>query len=192
LGTSEIQAAAGGGKIGKPPFIRPNGGMACDDSLTKVDPCPGPFGSPAWVACATATMFTIPSQTTPIITDMHASPCVVGGDNVCTYAYATDVARDIYSGVRSFIEWRGLTGNTVMFGESWANSPAPPPTFTCDDLHLTNGTETLTQQTVDGYRNSTLISPYAPQVVFRAWGNANSNECETPSRIGAPYGPYKR
>ena len=82
--------------------------------------------------------------------------------------------------VWAFLQYRGFTGNPVVFGEAWSNNP----TTSCD-----GGTQAMAQESVTGYLQSTLYSSVGGNVVLRPWGDAIMN-CTTPLPIGAPNGPY--
>jgi hypothetical protein len=94
----------------------------------------------------------------------------------------TQVAIDIYNYLWSFLTYRQLTGNTVIFGESRANTD----NYSCD-----LGTKALAQESVAGYAQSSLYSSDANNVIFRPWGNATITSCPTPEDVGHPTGPYK-
>ncbi|HLJ16494.1 MAG TPA: hypothetical protein VKV15_18485 [Bryobacteraceae bacterium] len=173
LPSSELLAATGGAQVGTPPHVKLNGDLWCDDSSS----CNGNL------SCITGDMPYVPSsQAQPTVTDAHTKPCINSGGCSVT-ADATQAAQDIYSFLWDFLTYRGLTGNTVIFGESWANTD----TYACD-----NGTMALAQQSVAGYTQSLLYSQDASKVVFRPWGKAQSpTSCPTPELIGHPTGPYK-
>jgi len=134
---------------------------------------------------------------------MHAKPCVFeyGAPGSCSTSDATTVARYISSYVWDFLASRGLTGNLVMFGETWSNSSAG-----CNGQNPTVNDTAFTSQTVAGYLQSCLFGASDPlctqygispnsnpaSVVFRPWGNATatSSQCETPLKVGAPNGPF--
>jgi hypothetical protein len=193
LGSSELLAATSGAVIGFPPFVIANGGMACDNSLNWQNPsnpfCPSPQTNPyGWAACATQGMINIPTQgapvtqPTPTVTDMHTKPCIMSNGS-CSSSDATIAARDAFSGIWDFLWYRGLTGNVMMLGETWSNSTV------CNGLN----DQTLTQQTIAGYLQSSLYESDPASVVFRPWGQTgqNATPCETPLPIGAPNGPFK-
>ena len=185
LGSSELLAATGGAKIGFPPYILANGSLACDNSA----------GCAPYPACVTNGMINLPSpQETPTVTDMHAKPCLAPNQSCDLNADATIVARDTFTAVQNFIHYRNLTGNLVMFGETWSNSN-----------EACNGypDAALTQQTVAGYLQSCLYSSgnsgctwaaTPANVVFRPWGSVEwgGSPCETPLNVGAPNGPFKQ
>ena len=147
-------------------------------------------------------MVSAPSQPTPTVTDMHAKPCVIDATRNCDQsADATAVAQDIFSLAWDFLAYRGLTGNTLIFGETWSNSTAQCNQSTTDTY--------LTQETVYGYTHSCLFGQCAyvdgakqnlgyntnpASVVFRPWGQmaVGLSVCETPLKIGAPNGPFKQ
>jgi hypothetical protein len=196
-----LLAATGGALIGSPPFIYQNGQMSCDDSENPSN-C-GTRNGPDWAACATQTMIQIPSQgspvaqPTPTVTDMHNKPCLAPG-GACNYlnpsqSDTTTADLDTFNAVWDFLTYRNLTGNLVMFGETWSNSGAQ-----CNGYPDAN----LTTLMVNAYAQSCLYSPQNPgcasggnpaSVVFRPWGNATppNSICETPLPIGAPNGPFK-
>jgi hypothetical protein len=186
LGTTELLAATGGALIGQPRWIKANGDMNCDDSINH---CPDPALDPTgWLACATFGMFSLPAaQPTRTVTDMHASPCVKLSGGACdTSQDVTTAAVETFNAVASFLLARGLSANTVIFGETWSSS---------SNLGCDNGTQVQAQQSVNGYLSSGLFSSFAPNVVFRPWEDwiSNpSNGCQTPAAIGAPNGPYLR
>ena len=199
---SELLAATTGDPIGAPSFVAYDGGMACDNSAAHAECQSDPQG--LW-HCATSVMIPIPTQTTPTVTDMHAKPCVWSGTpgSCAPTIDATDAATRTFSAVWDFISGHsGLINinNAVIFGETWSNTPFYYTDKPCDGRYATHD---LAQQTVLGYRASTLYSSgpsignpgaYASNVVFRPWESAavDWQTCETPATIGAPSGPYKR
>jgi hypothetical protein len=217
MGSSALLAAMGGADIGLPLYVKYNGDAPCDDSVAQ-GPCPDPAADPlGWAACATKTMIHLPaSQSTRTIIDMHASPCVNGG-GCDTRSDATGAATSIYNGVWNFVNSRGLTGSTVMFGEAWSNHPSTTvpvklqnadgtvtyTTALSPDTQCDGGTQAMAQQSVNGYLNSQLYSQDKSNVVFRPWNNAlgifdvsssikQLPACQTPAILGAPNGPYKQ
>ncbi len=193
--SSELLAALNGGVIGWPPFITFNGAVACDNSAPN---CGGDQ------ACRTANMIALPTAAvgtaSPSVTDVHMRPCIASGVNsTCNNLTAPDsdiigaqtAGIDAFNAVWSLLENWGISGNTVMFGETWSNSllacNAPPnqPVYR-DDV--------LTSVMIAAYSQSQLFASHASSTVFRPWGNANApntGTCETPLNIGAPNGPFK-
>jgi hypothetical protein len=66
-----------------------------------------------------------------------------------------------------------------MFGEAWANST----NLACD-----GGTQSMTQQSINGFLSSNLYTSDGSNVVLRPWENAASTDCPTPANLG-PYHP---
>jgi hypothetical protein len=187
LDYSELLAATGGAMIGVPPYVDYTNGLECDGSMDQPPPsgCEGLSGG-AWQSCATAGMTPIPAQAVPTVTDIHMSPCVLAS-GVCSstdpQTTAENMFGDICCGTLSLLEWRGLTGNLMMFGETYSDAT----TTSCN-----GDTPTITQDGVTGYLASSLYSADGAGVVLRPWGFPMSPAtwCQTPSNIGAPSGPF--
>ncbi|HEX5431202.1 MAG TPA: hypothetical protein VFW83_04500 [Bryobacteraceae bacterium] len=178
MNTSELLAATGGSLIGFPPYVRFDGGMTCDNST----PFCGPPGSAGWQQCATQGMIALPAtEPTRTITDMHATPCVRSNGSCETTVDATSTAANTFDDVLSYLQYRGLTANVVMIGETYSNSP----NFSCN-----LDTQAITQQGVNGFLGSTLYSSDATNVILRPWENAAGTACATPAKIGSPSGPF--
>jgi len=176
--TSELLAATGGALIGNPPYISWNGDMPCDASPTY---CGSP-GSPGWYACATAGMISLPATVAlRTVTDMHTSPCVIVSGACSTTTDVTSTATNMFSDVWTYLQYRSLTSNLAMFGETWSNSS----TTSCD-----GGTQTMAQESASGFLSSTLYSGDGSNVVIRPWEDAPSSNCTTPAVVGSPSGPY--
>ena len=186
LGTSELLGATGGARIGGPPQVAVNGAMSCDTSAQNC--------SPGDTNCIFGNMFSMPTQGTPTVTDMHNKPCMSPDGPCDTSQDATIAARDTFSAIQTYLGVRSLTNNLVIFGETWSNSN-----------EACNGypDATLTRQMISGYSQSCLYSssnsgctatPKPGNVVFRPWGNDeyNGSLCETPLNVGAPNGPFKQ
>jgi len=204
LDSSELLAATGGAPIGAPFGYAVNGEMQCGGTTNDTNPNDQQNPLPA--------MFPIPSQPTPTVTDMHAKPCLITPGAGCNPSVdATVVAQDIFSMAWDFLAYRGLTGNTLIFGETWSNSQAQCNGY--PDGPTSSNPVGLTQETVNGYAQSCLFGQSAypaclvdgaqsqfgyntnpASVVFRPWANmeVSSSVCETPLKIGAPNGPFKQ
>jgi hypothetical protein len=89
-----------------------------------------------------------------------------------------------FNATLGYLQYYGLTGNVVMFGETWSNSP----NSTCDG----EPQQTLAQEMVNGYANSNLRAQLSQAVVFRPWEDSVASACPVPANIGAPSGPYKQ
>ena len=137
--------------------------------------------------------------------ELFAEETCAWGSNDCDWlSDSTTVDQEVFSGISDFLACRRLTGNTIIFGETWSNTD----TY-CNGPH---SDKDVTRYTVNGYRSSCLYdvqnagcstrlpSLCAPwwnnkaNVVFRPWGNTASAppSCETPLPIGAPSGPFKK
>jgi hypothetical protein len=172
LASSELQAAMSGGVIGTPRWLGPShGGMQCDTSDAN---CPGPRGSQAWYQCATAGMISVPAQPIASIIDIHMYPNDGSGN-------PTSAAAVMFGDIWTFLNYRNLTGNLVMVGETYSNAA----NNTCVD-----GVTQYATQTVAGYEQSTLWSNDRQNVVLRPWAWATYPSCILPTTIGAPSGPY--
>ncbi len=118
----------------------------------------------------------------------------VSGTGTCLTTDGTATATNMSNAVVSFLNYRGLTANLVMFGETWSNAPdnpSPPNGASCD-----GGTQVLAQQGVSGFLSSTLYTQFGSNAVLRPWETTTSRTstgaaaCQTPASIGAPTGPY--
>lgn len=200
VGSDELLAAIEGGVIGTPPYTIPNGQMLCDNSSGTC----GPVGSPGWLACATNGMVYTPSQTpVPTVTDMHAKPCFTVSPTDASCEDITnprdpntiEAAADAFAFMWDFFLTQQLTGNLLMFGETWSNSSNPqsncngPAGGSFPDAALASATVT---GYVQGSTYGSLYNSDRQNVVFRPWGNSNvsSAVCPTPLSIGAPSGPF--
>jgi hypothetical protein len=155
--SSELLAATGGAPFGRPPYERStyNGAMVCDSTNDLPPPvgCLGLSGDDWW-QCAIGNMPTIPTQqSTPIVTDMHNKPCAWGVSDCDWGGNSTDIDKEVLSGISDFLACRYLTGNTIIFGETWSNTNT-----------LCNGhaDQTVTTQMIGGYSQSCLYNAQNP------------------------------
>lgn len=97
-------------------------------------------------------MISLPKYyTQPAVTNMHAHVCVNQTNSNCsTTLDATSTAQSLYNGVWSFLTYRVLTSNRVIFGETSSNQ-------NCDG-HVSRHA----RDNVDGYLrgNSKLSGAY--------------------------------
>jgi hypothetical protein len=86
----------------------------------------------------------------------------------------------MYSDLWTFLQYRGLTGNTAMMGETQSGQ-------NCD-----NYTAAMATQNVNGYKASQLYAKHAGLTTMRIWNNeADSSHCyPIPTIINPPYGNY--
>jgi len=183
--TDQLQSAFYGGVFGSPPYVSYNGTMACDDSSSHG--C-GAVGSQGWYACATKGMLILPgSHPVPALTDIHNNGCLLisTSNPSCDLSGSVSVTSSqttFYNDVWGYLQYRGLTGDPILFGETNSNQPSTA----CN-----NDTPTITQQNAAGFEASTLYSSDATNVYLRPWNTATSSNCVTPILLGAPNGPYK-
>jgi len=119
----------------------------------------------------------------PDVTDVHVYPCVfqINGtpSNCNSTADATQNAGMEYSDLWAFLSYRGLTGNTVIIGET-------QPDQNCDGF-----TTAMAPQNVTGYEGSSLYGNDASRVVLRVWNFPALSMCYVaPTLIAYPNGPY--
>jgi hypothetical protein len=160
LPISELAGALAGG----------NGlfGEPTDINVTNNLPCGG----------QTKGMISLPlSYDPPTATDLHSGVCVVDPLGHCTNTDSTSTATNLYSDMWSFLVYRGLTGNLVVFGETISNQ-------NCEGYTLL-----MAVQNVEGYKGGTLYANHAAGTTFRPWNNdADLGGCYvTPSSINPPY-----
>ena len=139
---SGMIAAIGGGQIGNGFGMTPQYGLACGGSPDLMVSMPV-----AWPAL-------------PSVVNNHAHICVRinnGTSDVCTTQDTTSTARLYHDSLYSFLQYRGMSGAYVIFGESNSNQ-------NCDGF-----TKASAQQAIAGYRNSLLYLNKAPDVSFRPW-----------------------
>ncbi|MFB3777838.1 MAG: hypothetical protein ACE141_09505 [Bryobacteraceae bacterium] len=192
LGTSELLAAFGGAKIGAPAhvdWLYNELLLPCDGSL----PYCGPPGSPGWYECVTGTMVEVPvTQAVPTVTDMHSTMCVLnypGGD--CAWSVpSAATAKTLYDDVYSYLYYRGLLANRVVFGET---NPTQVSGVSCDDIPAAY-VAARAQDNVDGYKNLTspperLYQLDASNVTMRVWNNTRLDCYPQPMQVNPPYGP---
>jgi len=149
---SGMIAAIGGGQIGNGFGMTPQNGIACGGTSQLMVPLP-------------VTWSTLPS-----VVNNHAHICVrVNG--VCTAQDTTSTARLYYDSLYSFLQYRGMSGSYVIFGESNSNQ-------NCDGF-----TKASAQQAVAGYRNSLLYLNKAPDVAFRPWNYFLGGDCPYASPV---------
>lgn len=144
--------------------------------------------------------------------------CFFAGSN-CTNAqcstthtlpddYAAITARNFFDGVYNFLSSRGITGNTVVFEPrqmqnpitdkqpdgTWDVSEQPPSDcwrYFKSDMSMPYSTVNGFNGYNDGSKTSSLLFPYASNVVFHPWSDL-MNECH---KIGTDneslFPPYK-
>ena len=154
LRTSELLAAFGGAKIGAPLYVDwdYNGlQLPCDGSLLYC----GPPGSPGWYDCVSEGMINVPvTQAVPTVTDMHSTMCVLAGNGDCDWGVpSAATAKTLCDDVYSYLYYRGLLANLVMFGET---NPTQVLGAICDGIPV-GDVAARAQDNVDGYKN--LASP---------------------------------
>jgi hypothetical protein len=86
----------------------------------------------------------------------------------------------MYSDLWAFLQYRGLTGNIAMMGETQSGQ-------NCD-----NYTAAMATQNVSGYTASRLYAKHAGLTTMRVWNNeADVSQCYvTPTIMNPPYGNY--
>jgi hypothetical protein len=153
---SGMIAAIGGGKIGN----------AAETAFVNNLPCGGKEEG----------MFSMPVSWAPLpsLVDTHAHICVrtnSGGQDTCTPDDTTETARLYHDSLYSLLQYRGMSGAYVMFGESNSNQ-------NCDGF-----TKATAQQAMAGYRKSLLYLNKAPDVSFRPWNYLNGGTCPYQSPV---------
>ena len=163
LPTSELLAAFGGAKIGKPLYIDAQHNLLCDGSL----PFCGTPGSPEWYECVSRTMINVPvTQAVPTVTDMHATICVTGADWGCDWSEPVETtAKILYDDVYWYHNYRGLLANLVMFGET---NPTQVSGASCDGIPAAYVAARARRKTSMGTRTS-IIPPKACIGLMRLW-----------------------
>lgn len=170
-----------------------DGNMACYNPSSI---CGTPQSNPNWAQCVTQGMVSTPvPQSLPTVLDIHTTPsCVsiqVGVDSHGNPIYdcdrnnanlATNQARTFFNDFWSLMSYRGITGDTAMFGELPNNQPSA-----CDDQYPVDA-----QWTVAGYMPSSLYSSAGSHTVLRPWENSVAGCYQIPANIGSPSGPYAR
>ncbi len=146
---------------------------------------PSGFSDTNHLVCAGGTtgMISLPvSYQTPAITDNHVYPCVFSLSlNHCDPSQdTTSTAEQMYSDLWAFLQYRSLTGNTAMMGETQSGQ-------NCDYY-----TAAMAAQNVNGYKASQLYANHAGLTTMRVWNNeADQSRCYLiPTVINPPYGNY--
>lgn len=137
----------------------------------------------------TSMMGSLPvSYAAPTSTDLHAYMCVLGSQGYCnTGDDATTTARVFFGDVWTFLQYRGLTGNYVVFGETLPNQPGT--------IQPSGFTQALATEEVNGYIGSALYTNHASSVTFRpfenpAWNalyNGYVQYTQFPAQLVPPY-----
>jgi hypothetical protein len=134
-------------------------------------------------AGSTAGMISLPVYyRTPSVTDNHVYPCVFSFSlgHCDPNQNTTSTATQMYSDLWTFLQYRGLTANTAMMGETQSGQ-------NCD-----NYTAAMATQNVNGYKASRLYANHAGSTTMRVWNNeADVSHCYViPTIINPPYGNY--
>ncbi len=164
MNESEMTAAMGGAAFGLPSSF----------TWTNNLPCGGTVGS----------MITLPiSYTQPSVIDIHDHICVEGNGSGsgsgCNAAIdATSTAQTFYNDVWSFLVYRNLTADQVVFGETNSDQ-------NCDGL-----TQAMAAENAAGYQSSTLWANHAASTALRPWNNEAAASCYVlPSYLLDAYAP---
>jgi len=117
----------------------------------------------------------------PTHTDIHSQMAYSSPSDTAVWA------KNFYSDVWAFMQYRGLTGNHVVFGET-------NPVETYGEWTQAQASAAINGLSNDGYKNSTLFSNVASNVVMRPWHNVacyqNCVPGYSPNVINPPYDPY--
>jgi len=111
------------------------------------------------------------SFTQPTTTDIH---------NQTTYAATSDTqtwAKNFFNDMWAFLQYRGLTGNNVMFGET-----NPVDNAGCDQW-----TEAQAAAVVAGYLESSLYTQRNSGVAMRPWHDLRDYCTPSPNTINPPF-----
>lgn len=157
--TAQTAAIAGPwSAIGVPPHHIDFGQLRCYSSG---DSYPEPLISlPVW-------------HSQPTVTDIHSQKYYASDSDTSAYA------NSFYSSMWSFLQYRGLTGNDVVFGET---NPVACEGYTAQSAAAM----------LNGYKASTLYSNAASRVVMRPWHRTESGfACvDSPHTLNPPYDPF--
>jgi hypothetical protein len=123
----------------------------------------------------------------------HSQPSFIDMHTQMLYSNAADTAiwaKNVYSNIWAFMQYRGLTGNRVIFGET-------NPVETYGEWTQAQASAAINGLSSDGYKNSTLFSNAASQVVMRPWHNTacttSATDCipgHSPNVINPPFDPF--
>ncbi len=205
LGESELVGALAGydGKFGKPSFIN------YSDCLTQPN-CPPPVHTIP-LACqgqiegegdrGPMISISLPvSYPQPTVTNIHAHHCLEspnGGPCYCVVdpstgtcgpeSNVTEPAKTFYNDVTAFLQYRGLTGNYVIFGET--NSLNNPAFENTGQTQCGNYTRAMASENIAGFRQSSLKGR-SDTAVRIWWLPTDDQQCTVfPNAINPPYNP---
>jgi hypothetical protein len=171
LPLSELAAAISGpwGKIGEPPYdpqLAQQYALACFRSYDDSEMINVPIWHPQ-----------------PTFIDIHPQAVYSSLSDTATRA------KNFYSDIWAFMQYRGRTGDYVVFGET---NPVEQPG--CNEWTAEQADAMLygVPGQNNGYKNSTLFGNRAASVVMRPWHRTEYGLSCTPSpnTINPPYNPF--
>lgn len=178
LPLSELAASFAGayGKFGDPPYSAQYG-LACfssyDDSANPMISLPTSYSQPTFIDIHSQAVY-------------RTAPFPSGVEDLSATAAR---AKNFYSGVWSFMQYRGRTNDYVVFGET-----NPVDNVGCSEWTATQADAMLNGVSgqYNGYKNSTLFANRASSVVMRPWHRTEYGFSCTPSpnRINPPFDPF--
>jgi len=123
----------------------------------------------------------------------HSQPTFVDSHSQKTYPDPNDLATfalNFYSDMWAFLQYRGLTGNLVIFGET---NPVDNPG--CDQWTYQEADAMVNgiSGNNNGYKHSSLYANHASSVVMRPWhdGTYQNEQCTpSPNVINPPFDPF--
>ena len=123
-------------------------------------------------------------HTQPTFIDMHSQKVYGSTSETATWA------KNFYTDIWAFLQYRGMTGSLVVFGET---NPVDNPG--CDEWTRDQADAVINgiPGANNGYKHSTLYQNNAANVIFRPWhdGTYVNNTCTpSPNIINPPFNPF--